>query len=194
MVIDMNKNVSVMIVGVGGQGTLLASRILGHAALESGYDVKVSEVHGMSQRGGSVETAVKFGKKIYSPVIDKGEADFILAFEPLEAARYISYIKKSGTAIVNTREIDPMPVASGEIDYPDGILDELKNKCNLVALDAQKLAKSAGSLKTVNVVMMGAAAKFFDIKKEIWETALKKSIPPKFLDLNFEAFKLGYNS
>ncbi len=194
MVIDMNKNVSVMIVGVGGQGTLLASRILGRAALESGYDVKVSEVHGMSQRGGSVETAVKFGKKIYSPVIDKGEADFILAFEPLEAARYISYIKKSGTAIVNTREIDPMPVASGEIDYPDGILDELKNKCNLVALDAQKLAKSAGSLKTVNVVMMGAAAKFFDIKKEIWETALKKSVPPKFLDLNFEAFKLGYNS
>ena len=153
----MNK--SVMIVGVGGQGTLLASRILGDAMMDQGYDVKVSEVHGMSQRGGSVVTYVRYGDKVYSPIIETGEADIVLAFEQLEAARFLPYLKAGGTVVTSTQKIDPMPVVTGEKEYPQGLLSEMEEKgVNVLAVDALKLAEEAGSQKAVNVVLIGAMA------------------------------------
>ena len=189
----MNK--SIMIVGVGGQGTLLASRILGSALLSKGYDVKVSEVHGMSQRGGSVVTYVKYGEKVYSPVIGEGEADLILAFEQLEAARWLFCLKKDGTVVVNTQKIDPMSVVIGDSVYPDGVIDAVKNAgVNVVELDALPLAVEAGSPKAVNVVLIGAMAKNTDIDKDIWLDAVKSCVPEKFLELNLKAFELGYSN
>ena len=189
----MNK--SIMIVGVGGQGTLLASRILGSALLDCGYDVKVSEVHGMSQRGGSVVTYVRYGEKVYSPLIEEGEADFIVSFEKIEAARWLSCLKKDGKIIVNTQQIDPMPVVMGAAEYPDGVIDALKASGAAVqAIDALPLAVEAGSAKAVNVILIGAMAKSMELDKEIWIKALKESVPPKFLELNLKAFDLGYDA
>lgn len=187
----MTKNI--MIVGVGGQGTLLASRILGNVIINQGYDVKVSEVHGMSQRGGSVVTYVKYGKKVYSPIIDKGEADIILAFERLEAIRALPFLKKGGKIILNDRAISPMPVITGACQYPQGIVDELKKKAEVISLDALDLSMSLGSAKAVNVVLIGVLAKSMDIDKEVWLNVIKETVPQKFLDLNLKAFELGYN-
>ncbi len=188
----MNK--AIMIVGVGGQGTLLASRILGSALLSQGYDVKVSEVHGMSQRGGSVVTYVKYGEKVYSPVVGEGEADLILAFEQLEAARWLSCLKTDGKVIVNTQKIDPMSVVIGDSVYPDGVLDAVRNAgAAVVELDALPLAVEAGSPKATNVVLIGAMAKNTDIPKEIWLDAVKSCVPEKFLEMNLKAFELGYS-
>lgn len=185
---------SIMIVGVGGQGSLLASKLLGNLLTASGYDVKVSEVHGMSQRGGSVVTYVRFGDKVYSPVIEKGEADFIISFEKLEAARYAEYLKVGGTIITNTQQIDPMPVITGAAEYPINILDELKNLgCNVEMLDALSLAEKAGNSKAVNIVLMGFLAKRFDIEYDKWIEALEQVVAPKFLEINKTAFQLGYN-
>ena len=187
----MTKNI--MIVGVGGQGTLLASRILGNTVINEGYDVKLSEVHGMSQRGGSVVTYVKYGEKVYSPIVDKGEADIILAFEMLEAARALPFLKKGGIMIANTQEIDPMPVITGAAKYPENIEQNLKEKVNLVSLDASKLAIEAGNIKAVNVVLIGVMAKSTDIPYEKWVETIKSTVPPKFLEVNLKAFELGYN-
>ena len=186
----MQKNI--MIVGVGGQGTLLASRILGNLLTARGYDVKVSEVHGMSQRGGSVVTYVKYGDKIYSPIIDKGEADIILAFERLEALRALPYLKEGGTMIVNDRAVDPMPVITGACEYPEGILEVLAKHARLTSLDALALAESVGSGKAVNVVLIGVLAKNTDIPKEEWEKTIRETVPPKFLEINLAAFEKGY--
>ncbi len=186
------KTYSVMIVGVGGQGTLLASRLLGNAVISEGYDVKVSEVHGMSQRGGSVITYVRYGDKVYSPIIEKGEADLILSFELLEAARYLPYLKKGGRLIVNTQQIDPMPVVTGQATYPDGVLDMLRSKADVTAVDALSLAVEAGSAKAVNVVLMGVAAQSLGIGKPVWEQVVADTVPPKFRELNLKAFDLGY--
>ena len=182
-----------MIVGVGGQGTLLASRILGNIVIEEGYDVKVSEVHGMSQRGGSVVTYVKFGDKVYSPIIDKGEADIILAFEMLEAYRALPYLKKGGKIIVNNQEMNPMPVITGMMEYPKNIKEKLDGVVNLECVEALKLATEAGNIKTVNVVLIGVLAKSTNIKYEKWIEILKKIVPAKLLDVNLKAFDLGYN-
>ena len=183
----------IMIVGVGGQGTLLASRILGNTVINEGYDVKVSEVHGMSQRGGSVVTYVKYGDEVYSPIIDKGEADIILAFEMLEAYRAMPFLKKGGKLIVNTQEIDPMPVITGAMDYPKNIAEKLKEKLDVTLVDALSLAEKAGNFKAVNVVLIGVMAKSTDIAYEKWIETIKTTVPPKFLDINLEAFNLGYN-
>ena len=186
---------SIMIVGVGGQGSLLASKLLGRLLLNEGYDVKVSEVHGMSQRGGSVETYVRFGEKVYSPIIAKGEADYIVSFEKLEAARYAACLKKGGTVIVNTQEIDPMPVITGAATYPEGILDELTAKgVSVDAIDALSLAEQAGSSKAVNIVLMGRLARYFTVPAEKWLAAIGESVAPKFVEMNKKAFMLGYNS
>ncbi|MBQ6264175.1 MAG: indolepyruvate oxidoreductase subunit beta [Clostridia bacterium] len=188
----MNK--SVMIVGVGGQGTLLASRILGAVLLKKGYNVKLSEVHGMSQRGGSVVTYVKYGDEIASPIIEKGEADIILAFEQLEAARWLEYMKPDGKVIVNTQKIDPMSVVIGDAVYPDGVIDAIKAAgADVLELDALPVAVEAGSPKAVNVVLIGAMAKHTGIEKETWLEAVRECVPAKFLDLNIKAFELGYN-
>ena len=186
----MTKNI--MIVGVGGQGSLLASKLLGHLLLTEGYDVKVSEVHGMSQRGGSVVTYVRFGEKVYSPVIDKGQADFIVSFEKLEAARYVEYLKESGRIVVNTQEIDPMPVITGAAKYPDNLIQKMEDLGICVdALDCLSLAEQAGSAKAVNIVLMGRLSKYFDIPVEKWQKAIEECVPKKFLELNQKAFLLG---
>lgn len=189
----MQNTKNIMIVGVGGQGTLLASRILGNAVISEGYDVKVSEVHGMSQRGGSVVTYVKYGDKVFSPIIDRGEADMILAFEKLEAARALPYLKEGGTVILNDREIAPMPVITGAAEYPDGLVDDIAAKAKVIAIDALSLSLEAGSAKAVNVVLIGVLARSSDISKEVWIQTIKDTVPAKFLDLNLKAFELGYN-
>jgi len=185
---------SIMIVGVGGQGTLLSSRLLGSVLTNEGYDVKVSEVHGMSQRGGSVVTYVKYGDEVNSPIIEKGEADYILSFEQLEAARWLPFLKIGGKMIVNTQKMDPMPVVMGKAQYPDGVLDALqKAGADVTAVDALSLAVQAGSAKAANVVLMGVLAAKTDIAYDVWMQAVEQTVPPKFLDLNRKAFELGYN-
>lgn len=183
---------SIIIVGVGGQGTLLASKLLGNVLLSQGHDVKVSEVHGMSQRGGSVVTYVRYGEKVYSPIVTEGEADLILAFERLEAARWLSYLKKDGKLIVNDQRITPMPVITGAMEYPENILEKLKEKgIQITALDALSLAEQAGTAKAVNVVLMGVLSASMPFPEEIWQAALEKCVPAKFLDMNKKAFVLG---
>ena len=186
----MTKNI--MIVGVGGQGSLLASKLLGHLLLSEGYDVKVSEVHGMSQRGGSVVTYVRFGEKVYSPIIDKGEADFIVSFEKLEAARYVQYLKEGGRIVVNTQEIDPMPVITGAASYPENLVDKM-NALGIQVddMDCLSLAEEAGSAKAVNIVLMGRLSKYFDIPVPKWQKAIKECVPAKFAEMNEKAFLLG---
>ncbi len=189
------KTKSVMIVGVGGQGSLLASKLLGRLLTDEGYDVKVSEVHGMSQRGGSVVTYVRYGDTVYSPIVTAGEADLIIAFEKLEAARYAPFLKTDGRLVVNTQQIDPMPVIIGAAAYPTGVLEELVAKGVAVeALDALTLAEQAGSAKAVNIVLMGRAARQFDIPYEKWIAAIENTVAPKFVEMNKTAFNLGYNS
>ena len=188
------KNGNIMIVGVGGQGSLLASKLLGKLLSDEGYDVKVSEVHGMSQRGGSVVTYVRYGEKVYSPIIDRGEADFIVAFEKIEAARYASYLKKGGKIIVNTQEIEPMPVITGAVDYPHDALENLAALgLSVDAIDALTPATEAGSSKAVNIVLMGRLSKYMDIPEEKWLSAIEKSVNPKFKEMNVKAFGLGRN-
>ena len=182
---------NVMIVGVGGQGTLLASKLLGNVLLSQGYDVKVSEVHGMSQRGGSVVTYVRFGEKVYSPVVDLGEADYILSFELLESARWIGYLKKGGRLITNTHRTPPMPVITGAAEYPSNIEARLRELADVTALEAMPLAEQAGSAKAVNVVLVGVLSRSMDIPEENWLRAIEETVPPKFVELNRRAFLLG---
>ena len=186
---------SIMIVGVGGQGSLLASKLLGRLLLTRGYDIKVSEVHGMSQRGGSVVTYVRFGDKVYSPVIDKGQADCIVSFELLEAARWTEFLKPGGKIIVNTQQINPMPVIIGAAEYPENLVQKMEDAgLDVDAFDALSLAEEAGSSKAVNIVLMGHLSRNFDFTEEEWMTALEQSVAPKFLELNKKAFALGRNA
>lgn len=186
---------NIMIVGVGGQGTLLASKLLGAVLLKQNYDVKVSEVHGMSQRGGSVVTYVRFGEKVYSPIIDEGEADVIISFEQLEAARWLSYLKKGGQIIVNLQKIDPMPVIIGAAEYPENIIEKMEaTGARVDAVDFLSIANEAGSSKAVNIALMGRLSNYFpEIPLEAWEEAMTEIVPPKFLELNKKAFMLGKN-
>ena len=192
----MNENITnIMIVGVGGQGQLTASRILGNTALRLNHDVKVSEVHGMSQRGGSVVTYVKYGEKIYSPVICKGEADIIIAFEQLEALRWLPYLKKGGIIITSTHKINPAPVNAGAAEYPKDIIKTISDMgIKIIDVDAFDLAGQAGNDKASNVVLIGVLAKMMkeNVGKEIYVEALRESFNPKFFDANLAAFDLGY--
>ena len=187
---------NIMIVGVGGQGTLLASKMLGFVLLQQGYDVKVSEVHGMSQRGGSVVTYVRYGKKVYSPVIDKGEADVIISFEKLEAARWLEFLKKDGTIITNTQEVEPMPVITGAAAYPENLIEKMQAAgAKVDAKDFLSIAQEAGSAKAVNIALMGRLSTYLhEISDEQWQDAIEKIVPPKFLDLNKKAFEAGRNA
>ena len=187
------KTVNLMIVGVGGQGSLLASKLLGHLLLSRGYDVKVSEVHGMSQRGGSVVTFVRFGDRVYSPVVDRGEADFIVSFEKLEAARWLSHLKKGGRVVVNTQEIEPMPVITGLAQYPQDLVEKMRAQgAQVDALDCLSLAEQAGSAKAGNIVLMGRLSRYFpDIPEQAWQEAITACVPEKYLELNRRAFALG---
>ena len=183
---------NIMIVGVGGQGSLLASKLLGRLLLTRGYDIKVSEVHGMSQRGGSVVTYVRFGDKVYSPIIDKGEADYIVSFELLEASRWTEYLKPGGKIITNIQQINPMPVIIGAAEYPAQLAQKMTaSGIDVDAFDALSLAEQAGSAKAVNIVLMGHLSRNFDFTMEEWMTAIEQSVPAKFLALNKKAFLLG---
>lgn len=186
------KKLNILIVGVGGQGTLLASRVLGTVALKMNFDVKVSEVHGMSQRGGSVVTYVKYGEKVYSPLIEKGEADLIMAFEKLEALRSADHLSADGKMIINEQEINPMPVITGKAKYPENIIDKLKEEHRIYSLDALKIAQQCGSIKAVNIVLLGVMAKLAGIDKEIFLESIREVVPAKVLDINLKAFEEGY--
>ena len=189
------KTGNIMIVGVGGQGSLLASKLLGYLLMKRGYDVKVSEVHGMSQRGGSVVTYVRYGDKVASPVIDKGEADFIVSFELLEAARWLPYLKPDGQIVTSTQQIDPMPVITGAAQYPDGLLEKLRAVgAKVDALDCLSLAEQAGSSKAVNLVLLGRLSHYFGADDAVWQDAIEHCVPKKFLELNLRAFSLGKNA
>ena len=186
---------NVMIVGVGGQGSLLASKLLGKLLMAQGYDIKVSEVHGMSQRGGSVVTYVRFGEKVYSPVIDKGQADYIVSFELLEAARWTEYLKPGGKIIANSQQINPMPVIPGAAVYPEDLAGKMQAAgIDLDVIDALALAEQAGTAKAVNLVLMGKLSNYFDIPQAEWLAAIETSVPPKFLETNKKAFELGVNA
>ncbi|MFZ3132265.1 MAG: indolepyruvate oxidoreductase subunit beta [Desulfosporosinus sp.] len=188
-------NFNIMIVGVGGQGTLLASRILGAVALKKDYAVKLSEVHGMAQRGGSVVTYVKFGRKIHSPLIEKREADILLAFEELEALRWTDYVKDEGMIIINNQKIEPMPVIIGKAKYPSEIVKTISQKYkNVFTLDALKIALQCGNIKAVNIVLLGLMAAKTAIEKQVWDEALKEIVPEKLLEVNVEAFNAGYQA
>lgn len=185
----------IMITGVGGQGSLLASKLTGSVLITEGYDVKVSEVHGMSQRGGSVVTYVKYGDQVRSPVVDMGEADFIVSFESLEAARWLSYLKDGGKLIMNTQRISPMPVITGAAEYPGEIVEKMKAKgAEVVAADALALANEAGSSKAVNLVLIGMLSRYLDFDESVWLRELEKAVKPKFLEMNKKAFTLGRNA
>lgn len=186
---------SIMIVGVGGQGSLLASRLLGNVLLAKGFDVKVSEVHGMSQRGGSVVTYVRYGDEVCSPIIEKGEADVIISFELLESARWLPYLKKGGKLITSTQQLDPMPVITGAAQYPEDIAAKIKAMgIQVTAVDALGLAEQAGNAKASNVVLMGVVSAQTEFDEQLWQNAIEQCVPPKFLELNKKAFELGRNA
>ncbi|NLY19355.1 MAG: indolepyruvate oxidoreductase subunit beta [Clostridiaceae bacterium] len=187
------RNLSVMIAGVGGQGTLLTSRVIGAAAIKAGYDVKMSEVHGMSQRGGSVITYVRIGSDVKSPAIEKGEADILLCFEKLEALRWLDYANKDGTIIINDQKIDPMPVITGKAKYPENIVQNIKARFkNVYTIDALDTAKRLGNIKVLNIIMVGLLAKSTGIPADTWREAIRETVKEKFVELNLKAFEEGY--
>lgn len=186
----MTKNI--MIVGVGGQGTLLTSRVLGNVMLSAGYDVKLSEVHGMAQRGGSVVTFVRYGEEVAEPIVEEGQADVIIAFECLEALRYAHFLKKDGTLIINDRRIDPITVVTGVAQYPENIIENLSKAHKVYSVDAQEEALKLGNSKVFNVIVLGVAAKHMDFSKEQWLAAIEATVPAKLIDLNKKAFLTGY--
>ncbi len=183
---------SILICGVGGQGTILMSKTLTAGLVQAGYDVKMSEVHGMAQRGGSVSTQVRYGEKVYSPIIGRGEADVLIAFEKLEAARYSDLLKPGGTALVNDYEVMPLPVSSGVADYPQNLYEEMGRAFDLRVIPASDIAKSLGNIRCTNIVLLGALVRAFGLESIDWNAALTESVPPKVLTLNLAAFEAGY--
>ena len=183
---------NIMIVGVGGQGTLLTSRILGGITTHAGYDVKLSEVHGMAQRGGSVVTFVRYGDEVAEPIVEEGQADILIAFERLEAMRYAHFLKKNGVIVVNDQRIDPITVVTGAAAYPENILDTLRAKHTVVAVNAMAEAKKLGNSKVFNTIIIGVTAKYMDFPKEDWLTVIEETVPAKTIEINKAAFEAGY--
>lgn len=191
----MSKTINIMLAGVGGQGVLLASEVISKAALKEDYDVKKSEVHGMAQRGGSVVSNVRFGEKVYSPLIAEGEADILLAFEKLEALRWINYLKEDGIIITNTQRIDPLPVANGKVEYPENVMEQLKKSGHkIISVDALTAAREAGTQKAINTVLLGTLVNYTDISADVFEEVIKENVPEKTIEINTNAFQAGLNS
>lgn len=188
----MTKNI--MIVGVGGQGTLLTSRILGGITLAAGYDVKLSEVHGMAQRGGSVVTFVRYGEKVAEPIVEQGQADVLIAFEKLEALRYAHFLKKDGVLIINDQQIEPITVVTGAAQYPENIIENLEQEHTVYKINAMEEAKKLGNSKAFNIIVLGMAAKHMDFSKEAWLTVIEKTVPQKTVEINQRAFLIGFES
>lgn len=187
-----NNTKNIMIVGVGGQGTLLTSRILGGITVDAGYDVKLSEVHGMAQRGGSVVTFVRYGEKVAEPIVEEGQADLLIAFETLEAKRYAHFLKKDGVLVVNEQRIDPITVVTGAATYPEGIVEELEKEYSVLKINAMDEALKLGNSKVFNIIVLGMAAKHMDFSKEDWLKVIEKTVPPKTVEINKKAFLLGF--
>ena len=187
-----NNTKNIMIVGVGGQGTLLTSRILGGITVAAGYDVKLSEVHGMAQRGGSVVTFVRYGEKVAEPIVEEGQADVLIAFEMLEALRYAHFLKKDGVIIVNDWRIDPITVVTGAASYPDSIIEDLAKQYKVYSINAMEEAEKLGNVKAFNVIVLGLAAKHMDFAEETWLSVIEKTVPPKTIEINKKAFLKGY--
>ena len=189
-----NNTKNIMIVGVGGQGTLLTSRILGGITVAAGYDVKLSEVHGMAQRGGSVVTFVRYGESVAEPIVEEGCADVLIAFEKLEALRYAHFLKKDGAIVVNDHRIDPITVVTGAAQYPENIIENLEKEHNVYKVNAMEEALKLGNSKVFNIIVLGVAAKHMDFSKEDWLTVIEKTVPAKTVEINKKAFLLGYES
>lgn len=190
----MSEVKNILLVGVGGQGTILASKILTSGLMEAGYDVKMSEIHGMSQRGGSVSTQVRYGEKVLSPIVGMGSADVIVAFEKMEALRWLPYLKKGGSIVVNDFVINPAPVNQGQAEYPEGIIEDLANKVKVVSLKAGDIASELGNPKAMNVVLLGALVKAIGTLDDVdWMKHIEKNVKPKFVELNKKAFQAGYD-
>lgn len=187
----MSEVKNILLVGVGGQGTILASKILSEGLMEAGYDVKMSEIHGMSQRGGNVSTQIRFGEKVYSPIVGKGEADIIVAFEKMEALRWVEYLKKGGKMVINDFEIPSVPILMGAAVYPQGILEELAQKADVSVFQAGKIAEEVGNSKTMNIVLLGALIKALKMDDIDWEAVIKKNVKKGFEEINIKAFRLG---
>ena len=190
----MKETKNIMIVGVGGQGTLLTSRILGGITVSAGYDVKLSEVHGMAQRGGSVVTFVRYGEQVAEPIVEEGQADVLIAFEKLEALRYAHFLKKDGVIVVNDQRIDPITVVTGMAQYPDNIIENLEKEHRVLKVKAMEEAIKLGNSKVFNIIVLGVAAKHMDFSKEAWLEVIEKTVPPKTVELNKKAFLLGYEA
>lgn len=188
----VNNTKNIMIVGVGGQGTLLTSRILGGITVEAGYDVKLSEVHGMAQRGGSVVTFVRYGEKVAEPIVEEGQADLLIAFEKLEAKRYAHFLKKDGVLVVNEQRIDPITVVTGVASYPENIVEDLEKEYTVYKINAMDEAIKLGNSKVFNIIVLGMAAKHMDFSKEDWLKVIEKTVPPKTVEINKKAFLLGF--
>ena len=190
----MKETKNIMIVGVGGQGTLLTSRILGGITVSAGYDVKLSEVHGMAQRGGSVVTFVRYGEQVAEPIVEEGQADVLIAFEKLEALRYAHFLKKDGVIVVNDQRIDPITVVTGMAQYPENIIENLEKEHTVLKVKAMEEAIKLGNSKVFNIIVLGVAAKHMDFSKEAWLEVIEKTVPPKTVELNKKAFLLGYEA
>ncbi len=184
---------NIVIVGVGGQGTLLTSRILGGITTAAGYDVKLSEVHGMSQRGGSVVTYVRYGENVAEPIVEEGCADVLIAFERLEALRYAHFLKKDGVIIINDQRIEPITVVTGMAEYPEGIIEKLSAEHKVISVDAMEEAKKLGNPKVFNTIIIGVAARHMDFEHDKWTEVIQATVPPKTVDINLKAFEVGYN-
>ena len=184
---------NIMIVGVGGQGTLLTSRILGGITIDAGYDVKLSEVHGMAQRGGSVVTFVRYGEKVAEPIVEEGQADVLIAFEKLEALRYAHFLKPNGVIVVNDWRIDPITVVTGAAQYPENIIENLSAKYKVYSMNAMEEAEKLGNVKAFNVIILGLAARHMDFGKDAWLRVIEKTVPPKTIEINKAAFLMGYD-
>ena len=189
-----NNTKNIMIVGVGGQGPLLTSRILGGITVDAGYDVKLSEVHGMAQRGGSVVTFVRYGEKVAEPIVEEGQADVLIAFEKLEAMRYAHFLKKDGAIVVNDHRIDPITVVTGAAQYPENIIENLEKEYNVYKVNAMDEALKLGNSKVFNIIVLGVAAKHMDFSKEAWLSVIEKTVPAKTVEINKKAFLLGYEN
>ncbi|MBP2657070.1 MAG: Indolepyruvate ferredoxin oxidoreductase [Firmicutes bacterium] len=187
----MSEVKNILLVGVGGQGTILASKILSTGLVEAGYDVKMSEVHGMAQRGGSVTTQVRYGEKVFSPIIDKGQADILVAFETMEALRWLDYLKPDGNVIINDYQIPSAPILIGKQDYPEGVLETIKSKVGTTVIKASEIAKDLGNVKAMNVVLFGAMVKAMKLTNISWEEIIADNVKTKFIELNVKAFKAG---
>ncbi len=190
----MAETKSVLLVGVGGQGTILASKILSAGLVEAGYDVKMSEIHGMAQRGGSVSTQVRYGYEVFSPIIGRGEADVLVSFEAMEALRWLEYLKPNGKVVVNDYKIPSAPILMGKEDYPEGVIDIIKSKANTSVINAANIAEELGNMKVMNIVLLGALVKAMDLSDIDWEKAIKDNVKEKFVDINLKAFQRGMDA